>query len=426
MRLSIVTINLNRKEELKRTLSSLRAQSCKDFELLVIDGGSSDGSVELCAEFEDVISKVISERDEGIYDAWNKGIRHATGSMVGLLNAGDEYHPKVISEVFAECQSCESENFPILCGRTFIVKDGVVKKLIGNSIRRNLLLGIGVAHPAMFVPRWVYEAVGHYQRISIASDSHFILRCVKASIPFRRSNYCVYMDGTGLSHRSAEEGFEQYLNALTDLGLASRMHAYVIARAYRLYRAASRFGAVNAFRDAGANIWHLSILLLNVYQRILFFRPLRHLALRSLGFSIHRDAFVSPGITFYRPGNFEVGRGSVVNRGVLIDNRAPIVIGIGCSISHSTQLITGGHEIDSPYLEYFCRPLQIGNRVVIFARAIVLPGATLRDGVVVLPGSVIAGDTVQNGIYGGVPAKFIRLRGATPRHQLQYHRPFSL
>lgn len=91
MKYSIITVNYNNVADLERTICSVRNQSCKDYEYIVIDGGSTDDSVELIRRYEPDINYWVSERDRGIYDAMNKGIAMAKGDYCLFLNAGDTF-----------------------------------------------------------------------------------------------------------------------------------------------------------------------------------------------------------------------------------------------------------------------------------------------------------------------------------------------
>jgi len=425
--ISIVTINFNNRVGLRRTLESLARQADKAFELVVVDGGSTDGSLEECANHQDMIKTVIAEPDRGIYDAWNKGIAASAGQLVGLLNSGDEYHPNTILTIREHLRTTGGARpRSILCGRTYIISNGEVRKVIGNVVSSALKFGIGVAHPATFIPRDVYAALGGYENISIASDAQFLLRCIRHDVRFEALEFKVFMEAGGISQRLAIAGFRQYARALTDLHFCSRIQAEIIWIAYAVYKTASLLAERLGLLGALANGKHLLVRMMNVGQRLAFAGPLRRLVLWLLGFEVNPSAFVSPFAYWYRTGRFSIGAGSVVNREVGLDNRGGISIGRGCSISHSALLTTAGHDIDSPYFEYFEKSIWIGDHVAIFSRAVVLPGARLENGVVVLAGAVISGGTVENGVYGGVPAKFLRLRICEPRHRFAYFRSFAL
>ena len=102
VRLSIITINYNNREGLARTIASVKAQNFSDYEWLVIDGGSTDGSRELIEANKALFAYWCSEPDKGIYDAINKGTRHASGQYVSCMNSGDTYFSDdTLSRVFA-------------------------------------------------------------------------------------------------------------------------------------------------------------------------------------------------------------------------------------------------------------------------------------------------------------------------------------
>ena len=89
MRLSIITINYNNREGLRKTIESVVNQTYRNFEYIIIDGGSTDGSVEVVKEYADRISYWVSEPDNGIYNAMNKGVLAANGKYIQFLNSGD-------------------------------------------------------------------------------------------------------------------------------------------------------------------------------------------------------------------------------------------------------------------------------------------------------------------------------------------------
>ncbi|HHT9146720.1 MAG TPA: glycosyltransferase, partial [Candidatus Wunengus sp. YC61] len=97
---SIITINLNNEKGLLKTLQSISEQTFTKYELIVIDGGSTDNSLEICNKYQGIITKVVSERDNGISDAFNKGTFLSTGKIITYLNSGDVYlHKDVLQMV---------------------------------------------------------------------------------------------------------------------------------------------------------------------------------------------------------------------------------------------------------------------------------------------------------------------------------------
>ncbi len=126
---SIITVVLNSKDNLSETINSLRSQKFKDFEYIVIDGGSSDGTLDIIQKNLDIISYHISENDNGIYDAINKGLDICTGEYIGILNSGDKYSPeglKIINNYLV------NKNYDFIFGSVMkkILRYGYKKKRI--------------------------------------------------------------------------------------------------------------------------------------------------------------------------------------------------------------------------------------------------------------------------------------------------------
>ena len=153
---SIITPTFNCRRDLQLTLESIRAQGDSDFELIVIDGGSTDGTMDVVEENRDLIGYAISEPDQGIYDAMNKGMLQGRGFYLQFLNAGDLlYSPDTLAKV---CQSLSTRRPDVLFGR-FVVTDQNYEMLFDITPKEfssyNLrTYGTGtVNHQAMFVRR---------------------------------------------------------------------------------------------------------------------------------------------------------------------------------------------------------------------------------------------------------------------------------
>ena len=127
-KLSIITINYNDKEGLKKTIESVINQTWQDFEFIVIDGGSTDGGKEIIEQYTSKIDYWVSEPDKGIYNAMNKGIRAATGDFVLFLNSRDIFYN---NEVLLNADSLISNDFGIYYG------DVIVKKTNSERLKRH-------------------------------------------------------------------------------------------------------------------------------------------------------------------------------------------------------------------------------------------------------------------------------------------------
>lgn len=206
MKLSIITVNLNNLNGLRKTIDSVVTQTFNDFEWIVIDGGSTDGSKELIEQYAEHFAYWVSEPDAGIYNAMNKGIRVAKGEYLQFLNSGDWlYDEKTLYSVFSSCPSSD-----ILFGNCLVrnTDNGVFE--IGpkdTNFTAFELLSKSLPHQATFIKKDLFERYGLYdETFRITGDMKFIYNVIVnhevslSYLPFVIVNY----DGTGISNTQFE------------------------------------------------------------------------------------------------------------------------------------------------------------------------------------------------------------------------------
>jgi len=188
-RISIVTTVRNGLLTIERTIQSVLKQSYNNIQYIIIDGGSTDGTIEIIKKYENRIDVWISELDGGIYDGFNKGISRADGQYVCIINSDDFLYPNTIERLVENIprQSFEKE-FPIIHANiSLIMKSGQeisVYRHNHNAIK-DRYYSMPVNHPATFVPLSVYEQIGNYDSsFRIAGDYDFILRAFRCGIKF--------------------------------------------------------------------------------------------------------------------------------------------------------------------------------------------------------------------------------------------------
>ena len=165
MRFSIITINFNNKDGLKRTINSVLCQTCIDYEFIIIDGGSTDGSVEVIKENESQITYWVSEKDNGVYHAMNKGVAQAHGDYCIFMNSGDCFHsPDALSSVL-------NYHEDIICGQVSTFPSGHHKPTISLVD----LLRISLPHQAMFIKRELLIKHPYDEEYKILSDWKFCI-----------------------------------------------------------------------------------------------------------------------------------------------------------------------------------------------------------------------------------------------------------
>lgn len=155
VKLSIITINYNNREGLIRTLNSVKNQSFTDFEWIIIDGGSTDGSLDIIKENESLVAYWVSEPDKGVYDAMNKGILHANGIWLNFMNSGDTFEEEnTLRNVFSE---------EIPKNVQFLYSDTISKMKDGSTriSRQNHLKG-NIIHQSSIYKKKLHETYGFY------------------------------------------------------------------------------------------------------------------------------------------------------------------------------------------------------------------------------------------------------------------------
>ena len=173
MKLSIITINLNNKAGLQKTIDSVVSQTFKDFEWIVIDGGSTDGSKELIEQYVGHFAYWVSEPDNGIYNAMNKGIKVAKGEYLQFLNSGDW----LVDETALE--RCFSHGFTadIAYGDLWLCEGEVRERYnYPNQLTLRFLYDFSLGHCASFIRKEVIENELYDERLKIVSDWEFYLK----------------------------------------------------------------------------------------------------------------------------------------------------------------------------------------------------------------------------------------------------------
>lgn len=185
--ISVITVVYNGANCLEQAIASVINQDYNNIEYLIIDGGSSDGTLDIIRKHEERIDYWVSESDNGIYDAMNKGIRLASGELIGLLNSDDWYEQGALRRV-ADAYITFAQNTMIV-GDAFIIEEemGIRYRVISNQ---NFWRGLPFPHQALFVPKAVYQNVGMYDlRYRLSSDYDFLLRCVSAGVALHHLEY---------------------------------------------------------------------------------------------------------------------------------------------------------------------------------------------------------------------------------------------
>ncbi len=180
MKISIVTVVYNNAATIKDCINSVIEQDYDDIEYIIVDGGSTDGTIEIVKSYGDKISKFISERDNGLYDAMNKGIKLATGDVVGTLNSDDFFYDKAVLTNITRAFT-DGETDAVIGDIVFIKQEDTGKVLRKYSSAKwypgRFAWGYMPAHPSFFAKRKLFTELGFYRTdYRIASDYELLIR----------------------------------------------------------------------------------------------------------------------------------------------------------------------------------------------------------------------------------------------------------
>lgn len=182
MKVSIITITYNSGATLKDTIESVVNQSYGDIEYIIVDGKSTDNTLSITESYKDKISKVISEKDKGLYDALNKGIALATGDLIGIIHSDDFYTDNFVIEKIIN--SIEENNSDAVYADLYYVDKLDTNKIFrkwksGNYKHGQFLNGWMPPHPTFFAKRSCYEKFGSFNLSFVsAADYELMLRFI--------------------------------------------------------------------------------------------------------------------------------------------------------------------------------------------------------------------------------------------------------
>ena len=206
MLISIITITYNAEQFLERTIQSILAQTDQNFEYIIVDGKSKDGTLQIASTYKDRVNQLISEPDKGLYDAMNKGMRLAKGDFVWFMNAGDEINDK---ETVSRIAQSITKQTDVLYGDTYFVNNegeiqGLRSEITPHRLPKNLKwqdmkLGMLVCHQAFIVRKSIAPL---YMENNLSADVDWEIECLKRAKQVKYLDFVVakYLTG-GVSNQ---------------------------------------------------------------------------------------------------------------------------------------------------------------------------------------------------------------------------------
>lgn len=225
--ISIVTIVCNGEKYLEQTIQSVLNQTYDNIEYIIIDGGSTDGTLDIIKSYDNKIAYWISEPDEGISDAFNKGITASTGNIIGIINADDWYCTNTVEIIINEYLKGEEYIFHAKVQywnsdlRPYYVFSGNDKKILYRPT---------INHPTVFVPKKIYDKIGLFSLdFKNATDYEWLRRAKSQGVRF------CYIDQITANMRLDGKSDRQWFNNYLEIVMARSIHGMNPARNYFLF-----------------------------------------------------------------------------------------------------------------------------------------------------------------------------------------------
>ncbi|MFB6457662.1 glycosyltransferase family 2 protein [Chitinophaga sp. Hz27] len=233
MKVSIVTVSYNAASTIASTIESVLSQTHNDIEYIIVDGKSKDDTMAVVERYKDGIAKYVSEKDNGLYDAINKGIAMATGDIVGILNADDFFvHQNVVKNI-VDAFNQDTKLDAVIADIAFVNPnrlDKVVRYYSSKGWKPGKFgLGFMPPHPSFYVKRELYKQLGDYKPdYKICADYELLIRFIYVNkVRYKYIDDClVYMRTGGVSNSSIKSRYvlnQEIVRACKENGISTNM-----------------------------------------------------------------------------------------------------------------------------------------------------------------------------------------------------------
>lgn len=418
-KISVITVVYNDVNHIRETMESFFSQTWENKEYIVIDGGSSDGTAEIIKEYSDKIAYWCSEKDNGIYDAMNKGISHVTGDWIGILNSGDYY---TTTKALENAMSINNiSNVDVIYGNSIEIGSEKYCKKEASRDYRKLEFSPIYRHGSSLIrtsvqKKFLYNT-SKKEELGYALDWDMIYRVFKSGYNFKKVDAyieCYRVDG--VSNHQIKNLWYNYI--------ITSQNKFSLKKALFLIKGVFVYGIKKSSIYKWIKAFVMELMVNDILPCIPFWR-LRKLYLSIVRMKIGKGTFIMKRNYFINPNRIKIGTNSHINRGCTIDGRGYITIGDNVSISHNVCIMTGSHDINSNNFLGEFEKIIIEDYAWIGVGAIILQGVRIGKGAVVCSGAVVTKNIDDYCIVAGVPAKKIGERRKNLNYQCKWNTPFT-
>jgi len=409
-KISVITVVYNDVQHIRQTMESFFAQTWQNKEYIVIDGGSTDGTREIVEEYASQLAYWCSEKDDGLYDALNKGIAKATGDWINVLNSGDYFaSANTLTDVI---RCLPNDSVDVIYGDSIALHPNFEQYMPAGPVSA-IDFQPPFRHGSSLIKASVHKMhlfdVSQLKKYHYALDWLMLYNLHKEGYTFAQVPVTIQkfqQDGISnhplrnqwLNYKVISEGHFNFTKFLCMLFVMSK----IIITQSCLYPYLRGF--------------ILEFMINSICPHIHFW-TLRKLLLRLARLRIGKGSFIMRQVYIMSANQLQIGQYSHVNRGCLLDARGGLTIGNNVSISHNVQLLSGGHDAQSSNFMGQFRPIQIEDYAWLGAGCTILQGVHIGKGAVVAAGAVVTHDVEDFTIVGGIPAQNIGNRNKN----LEYH-----
>ncbi|MEG1749616.1 MAG: glycosyltransferase family 2 protein [Tannerellaceae bacterium] len=239
---SIITVTYNSKKTLEKTILSVLGQSYKDYEYIIIDGKSTDGTADVILQYKHALSTWVSEKDQGIYDAMNKGIRIASGKWILFMNSGDLFVDSHVLQMVADEIATDNAT-DILYGDILIEKRGslTIKPAAEPCNKQRMYF----CHQSAFTRTKILKTMPFDTHFKMSADLHFFKRCYYKGLRFKHIKQPVAIfDRNGISNTNRLAGLLDNVSVVKAIDVTPQKEFFLL----RLYFVIIRIRVSNFFK----------------------------------------------------------------------------------------------------------------------------------------------------------------------------------
>ena len=419
-KISVITVVYNDITNIRQTMDSFFDQTWPEKEYIVIDGGSTDGTVDVIKEYADRLAYWCSEKDDGIYHAMNKGLQHCSGDWVNVLNSGDLYASSRSLEL-AITKAPDISQADVIYGDSIERSDECGDVYKRTSDISQMAFGPIYRHGSSLVRTSVQKT--HPYDLSQAAPYGYALDWLMI--------YRLYSEGSRF--QKTDTAIEIYQLEGASYGLEQNLkynRMVITGRPLTLTDRLSikKFMAVERIKKSNFYRWLLALLTEYTLNDVLPHIPswtIRRFVMKRMKMKIGRGTFIAKRNYIMTPQQLTIGEHSHINRGCTIDARGGITIGANVSVSYNVSIMTGSHDYNSTSFRGRFLPIRIDDYAWIGNNAVIQQNITIGRGAVVCAGAVVTKDVPPFSVVAGVPARSIGQRRKNLNYQCKGFMPFA-